>query len=317
MANLNLKYLAQELGLSSSDGIFYGEYRGYMISLKKINGLRALTIAAYFPDEESKQPVLSTLNNVNDQSTYRVHGFYVTSSMVRVNFPDAFDSNTYIKEYLDFLISILTQSGIGGINVCSCCGRPFENEPQVKTLINDGVFCMHEGCEGEMARQSSQMAQAVKDAGNMGTGVLGAAVGGVIGAIPWAIVGYFGWFVGWLGFLIGIAAKKGYEIGKGRETKAKGITIIVVVICAVILAELAGIIVSLTAAYMEYGAPLGDAIVGSFLILPEVVADSEVLPSVLFDIGLGLVFAFLGVFSTLRQIFAETKYNTSAPKRVI
>ena len=40
-------------------------------------------------------------------------------------------------------------------------------------------------------------------------GAVGAVLGAIIGTVPWALASMSGWFVAWLGFLIGFLAQKG------------------------------------------------------------------------------------------------------------
>ncbi|MCL2354794.1 MAG: hypothetical protein FWC68_02740 [Oscillospiraceae bacterium] len=60
------------------------------------------------------------------------------------------------------------------------------------------------------------------------SGLLGAVAGALIGGIPWGILIYYGWFVGWLAFIIGFASFCGYKLLRGP----KNFTIAMVLICA-------------------------------------------------------------------------------------
>lgn len=65
--------------------------------------------------------------------------------------------------------------------------------------------------------------------GNRVTGVIGAMLGAMIGAIPWFIASTFtSNFIGWLGFLTGIAACYGYQLFRGRRSTRFAMTVIVI-----------------------------------------------------------------------------------------
>ena len=65
--------------------------------------------------------------------------------------------------------------------------------------------------------------------GNRVTGVIGAMLGAMIGAIPWFIASTFtSNFIGWLGFLTGIAACYGYRLFRGRRSTRFAMTVIVI-----------------------------------------------------------------------------------------
>ena len=51
------------------------------------------------------------------------------------------------------------------------------------------------------------------------TGILGALFGALVGVVPWFLASTFAdFFVGWLGFLVGVAACWGYRLFKGRRS---------------------------------------------------------------------------------------------------
>jgi len=50
-------------------------------------------------------------------------------------------------------------------------------------------------------------------------GMIGALLGAIIGAIPWTILIYFGWFIGYLAFLIAFASFFGYKLLRGSRNK--------------------------------------------------------------------------------------------------
>ena len=73
------------------------------------------------------------------------------------------------------------------------------------------------------------------------TGILGALFGALVGAVPWFLTSTFAdFFVGWLGFLVGVAACWGYRLFKGRRsTRFAMATVIVCSLLALFAAEIA------------------------------------------------------------------------------
>lgn len=72
------------------------------------------------------------------------------------------------------------------------------------------------------------------------TGALGALLGGMVGAIPLVVVGaLLGLFSGWLGFLIGFAAVKGYTLFHGAKKHSYAMAVVVCTSCLVVLASCA------------------------------------------------------------------------------
>ena len=73
------------------------------------------------------------------------------------------------------------------------------------------------------------------------TGILGALFGALVGVVPWFLASTFAdFFVGWLGFLVGVAACWGYRLFKGRRsTRFAMATVIVCSLLALFAAEIA------------------------------------------------------------------------------
>ena len=129
-------------------------------------------------------------------------------------------------------------------------------------------------------------------------GFIGALLGGLVGAIPWAIVSSAGWFVAWLGYVIAIAASKGYDLMK---VKAKMIKIWFVAI-AVIVSVFAGQIMS-----DMISVATDSELNGMFMYVFEYFVDNfaEYLSINAVNLVLGLVFAVIGGFSVLKEIKQE------------
>jgi len=135
-------------------------------------------------------------------------------------------------------------------------------------------------------------------------GSVGAFLGAVVGAIPWAIVFKWGWFVGWLGLVIGFCAKKGYEIFGGKKGNGK----IGIVCGATIFGVITG---NLLPDLFEFALMIyrGEIIGAAYSDIPSLYIDwiryNELLSFTLRNLGLGLVFGILGLSSIFKEMAAE------------
>lgn len=144
-------------------------------------------------------------------------------------------------------------------------------------------------------------------AGSYILGFAGAFLGALIGVVPWFLASTFAhFFVGWLGFLVGIAACWGYQ--KCRGARRTGYAMTVIVICsilALVLAEFGSWIFLLCtdpdwqadAAY--YGIPVAQMAFAS-LLMPEN------LPHILPDLGMGLLIGIFGIISSRQKVLVYT-----------
>lgn len=130
-------------------------------------------------------------------------------------------------------------------------------------------------------------------------GLLGALVGALVAAIPWAVVSSQGWFVAWLGYLIAIVASKGYDLMKVKTNMKK----LWCVLAAVVIGVFAGQIMSdmiVIATDEELGHMFSD--------LFSYYANNfgEYLSINIKNLALGYVFAALGSLSVFVNIKKET-----------
>jgi len=131
-------------------------------------------------------------------------------------------------------------------------------------------------------------------------GILGALVGALVGSIPWMIAFRFNWFVGFLGALIGLSAMKGYELLRGPDGKVKIVVIVTISLIVVVLAQY------MTTVFMVYRDAQVHRFPPTFLETMDMVNDflrnsSDIRGDFLFDTGLGIIFALLGLSGIFKE----------------
>lgn len=307
MVGTGIKKFAKENNWQIKNGVAFGNYRGYMMSMQEGAGWKSLSVAARLESEEALNSAYELLNDKNIMKEYRITGSSISASSVLISFLDNPGTMKKMLAFMDSFCDGLDSFGAKGINYCSSCGCEL-NGMGVPALMNDTVYLLHEGCLQHDDEQLNSAKEEMKKEGSAVTGTIGAFLGAIVGAIPWAVAYYFGWFVGWLGFLIGIAAKKGYELLKGKESRMKGVAVILATILGVFLAESAALIVNIGVVWAEDGGAFNvlDIFYTYFYML---MYEPEIQGLVIQDVLLGLVFAGLGIWSTIREIFKSTGKN--------
>ncbi len=307
MVGTGIKKYAKENNWQIKNGVAFGVYRGYMMSMQEGAGWKSLSIAARLEGETALNSAYELLNDSDIMKDYRISGSNVSPSAVNITFIDNPGTMKKIVEFMECFCDGLDSFGAKGVNYCSSCGIEL-NGMGVPSLMNDTVYLLHEGCLHRDDEQLSIAKEEMKKEGSVVTGTIGAFLGAIVGAIPWAVAYYFGWFVGWLGFLIGLAAKKGYELLKGKESRMKGVAVILATILGVFLAESAALIVNIGVVWAEDGGAFNvlDIFYTYFYML---MYEPEIQGLVIKDVLFGLVFAGLGIWSTIREIFKSTGKN--------
>ncbi len=142
-------------------------------------------------------------------------------------------------------------------------------------------------------------------------GLLGAVLGAVVGTVPWFLASTFAsLYIGWLGFLVGIAALFGYKLFHGaKKTVYATVVIYLTSLVAVCLAFFLSNMYNLfkdaefAQAVSYYGLSKLEA---TWIVL----TDSENTAIVLKDLGISLVIAVLGLLTTKNSIRKYTAPET-------
>ncbi|MDL2248623.1 hypothetical protein LJB89_02890 [Tyzzerella sp. OttesenSCG-928-J15] len=159
--------------------------------------------------KQAQMPVQMALNNAgfNMVSVYQEDARIVLKGYLDKTLKKAENIFTIINT------AIFTASNNGAYknNECSLCGCETDKIAiQGEYLTNICPNCM------ENMRISNNNNDS---AFSYIKGLAGAFGGALVGAIPWAVMAYMGWFVGWLAFFIGSASFTGYKLFLGPKNR--------------------------------------------------------------------------------------------------
>lgn len=200
------------------------------------------------------------------------------------------------KDNLDEVISSVTAkcTQYGLHSCCTYC----KSVETLNTASVDGVPVLL--CQNCLTRTMSEANEQAHKKENIPLGILGAAIGVLLGAVLWVIIGQVGFIAGIAGYVIVLCGMKGYQmLGKGMS-KA-GVVICVLLSALVIIgAEYVslGLIV-----YKElkdvslYSVSMGDA----FGMVPMLLEEPEVIGGVVKDLAVGYILAVWASFSLVRS----------------
>ena len=301
-----LKKIAKSYGMSIKKGYAYGEVLGYLMTFDEGMGYKRANIALTLPDSDDRRETISGFINEN-KAYYKVSGYKIYDRYLEVYFFDTVGTKQRIVEFIGDISKKLSQLGISQGKTCSVCLEE-KDEPINIIKINNAVLYAHQSCSAniEKAVQSQNDTFAAEKKNHL-SGALGALIGGLIGTIPWILVYMLGFFVGWLGFVIGIAANKGYTLFKGKNSKLKPWIIIFTVIICVIAAQFVAESIEVVKYFSSEGYTnytFGDVartIMYTFRDVPEYKR------AVIGNIGLGFLFAGLGVLNLIKTLTMESK----------
>ena len=305
MIGTGLRKLAQENGMKVAKGIAYGSLQGFAATMSEGSGYKQITFTTKFTDDEKRMAFISVIENSNLQKQYRVQNLGFSSRAARIIFFDNPGTMNKIREFIDWFIPLLREYGATPANICTECGCEITDGRWL--MVNGTAYYLHAACADKARRDIAATEQAEKEqrTGSYGLGALGAFLGAAIGAVVWAIVLNMGYLAALVGLLIGWLAEKGYTLLKGKQGKGKIAILIVAIIFGVVLGTFAAdyiTIVDMINAGELAGLTVADA---PTFIIYLLSVDSEYLTATLGNIGLGLLFAALGVDALLKKANAE------------
>lgn len=305
MIGSGLKKLAREHGMSVDKGVAYGSLGGYCATLNEGAGYKQIIFATQIADPVKLTELQTVLNGHNLQKEFRVTGLTFAPKTIQVVFLDNPGTMSKIGEFLEFFLPLLTAAGATGAGICPECG--FEVAGGCWKLIGGVAYYMHQPCADKVCREIAAVDENRRGdaAGSYAFGFLGALLGSAIGAVLWAVVLYMGYVASIVGLAIGWLAEKGYTLLKGRQGKGKIAILIIAVIIGVLLGNFGADAITLAqqiGAGEWGGLGYGDIPLMIFVFLTE---DPGYLTATLSNVGMGLLFAALGVWGLLRRTNAE------------
>lgn len=149
--------------------------------------------------------------------------------------------------------------------------------------------------------------------GSYPLGLLGALLGAAAGSIPWFLASTFAnFFIGWLGFLVGLCACWGYRKFRGARRTGYAMTVIILSsILAVVLSEFASnmYILCTDHGWQRSARHMGISV---YRLAAESLVMRENLPYILPNLAMGLLIGGLGIFSARRQVLEYTDPEKAA-----
>lgn len=315
MIGSGLKKLALKNGMTVSNGVAYGSLCGYAAMLSEGAGYKQIVFSTQFSDAVKKTEFMDAVGRYGQKQLnkdFRVTNLGVNAGLIQVVFHDTVGTMKKIEAFIDWIIPLLNQYGATGANICPECGCEILDSGSW-VMVDSVCHHVHGGCaqrieQGVQERNEQDKQQRT---GSYFSGAVGAFLGAVLGAVVWAIVLFAGYVASLVGLLIGWLANKGYDLLKGKQGKGKVVILILAIIFGVLLGTLAVDAVSL-AQMIDVGELPGFTYGDIPLMIVALFAESpEYVSATVSNIGLGLLFAALGVFALLRKAgkeVADTKF---------
>ena len=225
-------------------------------------------------------------------------------------------SATFVKEeaVLDFLNAFsefLIENRY--ISSCSFCSS---NENIGYTFTNEQVREVCPECHEKLSGAVENLKEERQTTGSYLKGAAGASIGGIIGLIPWVLLGMLGYIAALSGLAMAYLSYKGYILCKGKVGKGMVWILILVLVVFTYIGVLFSMGVSII---QEYGVKLADLDIGAFIIsILGAPFDSYMFNTgaVWRQLALGWFFAGLGSFGIIRKAGKESSSKDLMAQRI-
>lgn len=200
------------------------------------------------------------------------------------------DSDFEFESFLKDLSALLTE--LESKDVCFSCSKTREtNTYKIKGVP---TFLCSECAENFKMK----MEKVNNEPNNYLTGTLCCIIGALLGSAAWILIGYFGFYASIAGYFIAYSAFYGYNFGKGKATKVGAIINIFAIIFALLFAEYIGL-------FLAVKKEAGLDFLSFIKFSPVFFFDPEFIKSILPSLGLGFLFAGLGSYRIIKDMFIK------------
>ena len=302
-----LKKLAAKHNMTVANGVAYGSYYGYTATLHEGNGWKAIVISCTFADSRQIARLQSTLDSRMLRKQYRVTDLVLAPNGIRIVFHDNPGTMKKLEAFSEWFFPQLEEYGVSSADICPVCGQPHDESSQ--WYFSDYAQHLHVACAQQLLNEEDRRNQA-EEAENATrsyvSGLFGAVLGGLLGAALWGAVLYMGYYASLVGIAIGLFASKGYDLLGGKQKKGKIFILLLVTILSVIAGTMGAYGFELVR-MISTGELSGYVVADAPWMLLTMCGDPDFLREVLIQIGMGMLYALLGVSVILLRVHKETK----------
>ncbi len=301
-----LKNIGNTYSMNIEKGYIWGLVNDYLLMVDETTSYKRISICISLEEDDKRREILADYIKTN-KAYFKITNFKIDETYISLYFHYTVGLKKRMIEFISEFLKKLRENEVPNANVCCACLK--QDKQKLKHIkTEDAVLCMHQNCFDSFSQQIDKNVESFKEENkNHITGAIGAVLGGLLGTIPWIIAFMAGYFVGWLGLLIGMAANKGYSLFKGKNSKLTPFIIIIVVIICVFTAQVLSEYLSLNSYLVENYEEKYSISEMTELIVNVFEQSAEYRQEVITNLLLGLLFAGLGIIKVIKSIVIKSK----------
>lgn len=238
----SIKKISFELNWELDKRVAYGNFKGFNVTLEQSisfgnahNNFKVL----YIPYERITVGSIKLLEGFI-QANKKALRFIVVDVkediiIARLNETFKGANAKTIMESLEILDEGLRQVSAVPKKTCAYCNLDATDSV---TFINKIKLPSHHSCKQEAIAANTAQRNQYDNQPNSPMGYVGALIGALVGVVPYAVAVWFGWFIGLLTILAGIASYQGFKLLGGHANKSTKYIISVFSFIAILLSNI-------------------------------------------------------------------------------
>ncbi len=267
-----------------------GKIGNYFFSIEdKQDSENELIVSFSFAPNNNKSKLFEYFDKLEENN--KITEYSLEKSKVNIIYIENDDET--IDNFLNNIVNKINE--INGKCICSNC----ENTENLSFYSNGNVYSLL--CEKCGTNVINQFEDDKNKANNYVKGFFASLIGALIGSALWIIIGAFGFFASIAGLAISYCAFKGYGIAKGKLSRKGIILNVIAIIIGFLFAQYAVLFIEFMKEFENMN------LLGFIQFTPIIFTDFEFIKSLLPDIGLGILFAFLGTYRTIINNYKSAK----------
>ncbi len=267
-----------------------GKIEDYFFSIEdKQDSENELIVSFNFAPNNNKSKLFEFFDKLEESK--QISEYNIDKNLVRVVYIE--DEKETVDIFLNGIVNKFRE--IDGKCICSNC----DNTENLSFYSNGNVYSLL--CESCGTNVIDQFEKDKLAKNNYIKGLLASLIGALIGSAIWIIIGALGFFASIAGLAISYCAFKGYGIAKGKLTRKGIILNVIAIVIAFLFAQYAVLFIQFMKEFENMD------LFGFIILTPVIFSDLEFVKSLLPDIGLGILFAFLGTYRTIINNYKSAK----------
>ncbi|RJP73991.1 MAG: hypothetical protein C4539_00825 [Ignavibacteriales bacterium] len=233
-----LKKIAKENDWYLSNSSVFGLYRDYYFQMNDGHGFKQISIYLLNTDYEKQDSIRKAI--LQSKKELKISAVLLGGNILAIRYKEIFlsTSKEVLKRGLDFLSDVLKSHSVSPMNTCFQC----EKSGDLKYFYNTAneltkMLCQHCIEREENDRYQNEKLEEYKEK-NYIRGILGSLLFTAIGVIAWvAIAVYLHRLTAFGALLLGLLSFNGYKYFKGTLNKLAKLSLFVIIIFSIILAN--------------------------------------------------------------------------------